>query len=297
MLSEVLRVVQGEGWFDTGNAFEKTIYLSQGSAQCVLLSRGGRPDTFVKFTTIASFASEALQCRLSSERFPGLVPRFVGYAQRQSLEVLTTRAVDFRPLDARALSGGRGRRAVCAGLERVFRRMLELGPHPDGDQDGHAWFPRMCAYYEGHELQAVAAPALERLNAALSELPALAQHGDLVLNNLGLGPGRQLVIFDWEDYGAVRLPGLDLFTLENSVQQELQRDAAPAAGRLPRVVLDVVRLCKALALSPRLYDELSLGYALAFRYLKRNYSPEVRARLDRVILATAARQDAGRIAC
>lgn len=38
---------------------------------------------------------------------------------------------------------------------------------------------------------------------------AKAQHGDFVLNNLGVHNHR-LVIFDWEDYGVIQLPGFDL---------------------------------------------------------------------------------------
>ncbi len=37
------------------------------------------------------------------------------------------------------------------------------------------------------------------------------QHGDFVLNNLGVHDD-QIIIFDWEDYGRIQLPGFDLVT-------------------------------------------------------------------------------------
>ena len=43
-----------------------------------------------------------------------------------------------------------------------------------------------------------------------------------------------------------------------------------------------------LGLAEDLYEELRLGYALVFRYLKRNYNSEVRARLDLLIKAIVA---------
>ena len=50
-------------------------------------------------------------------------------------------------------------------------------------------------------------------------------------------------------------------------------------------VLDVDRCCQALGIDARRYRELRPAYALAFRYIKRNYGPDVQARLDRLIVA------------
>lgn len=283
MLSEVLGVVEGEGWFDTTLPFEKTIYLSQGSAQCVLLSRNGRPDTFVKFTELASFATEAARARSSGERFPTHTPRFLGYAKRPGLEVLASRAVSFLPVTGRMMLGGSDGAAVCAGLERFFQRMREAGTALHDHHRGHAWFADMCAYFSRHEGQGVTGPALQRLGAALKTLVPLPQHGDLVLNNLGLRPDRELVVFDWEDYGAVHLPGLDLFTLEDSIHQDLAQRSPYRSAQVSSQALDIGRLCDALGLPRELYADLRLSYALVFRYLKRNYNAEVRARLDLLI--------------
>ena len=46
----------------------------------------------------------------------------------------------------------------------------------------------------------------------LNHLPHIKQHGDFTLNNLGFGE-HGLVIFDWEEFGKERLPGLDLCML------------------------------------------------------------------------------------
>ncbi|MCF6216338.1 MAG: aminoglycoside phosphotransferase family protein [Emcibacter sp.] len=46
----------------------------------------------------------------------------------------------------------------------------------------------------------------------LRKLPAIPQHGDLAINNIGK-TDNGLVIFDWEDYGYVTIPGFDLCVL------------------------------------------------------------------------------------
>ena len=283
MLSQVLGIVEAEGWFDTTQPFEKSLYLSQGSSQCVLLSRNGQPDTFVKFTDLVDLASEAARCRQSHERFPRHTARFLGYAKRHSLEVLATRAVSFLPVSGMMILTAKHGGAVQVGLEGLFRRMSECSAETSACQQGYEWFEDLRSYFDCHILQPAAAMGLPRLSQALQSLPPLPQHGDLVLNNLGLRPDRELVVFDWEDYGAVNLPGLDLFTLDNSIRQDLDPRWVSRPASTSMHALDIGKLAAVLGLSPQLYEELKLGYALVFRYLKRNYNAEVRARLDELI--------------
>jgi len=49
-------------------------------------------------------------------------------------------------------------------------------------------------------------------NKILGTLPVIPQHGDLTINNIGLA-ATGLIIFDWEDYALVNIPGFDLSTL------------------------------------------------------------------------------------
>ena len=120
-----------------------------------------------------------------------------------------------------------------------------------------------------------------RLAAAL---PAMPQHGDLVLNNLGLTADGAVVVFDWEDFGMSSLPGLDLFTFELSMAAdptlllECRRHASVAAQRFTR------QACAAMGIDVPTYEALTPVYALVFRFLKRNYGPGVRERMDQLLL-------------
>lgn len=62
----------------------------------------------------------------------------------------------------------------------------------------------------------------------LEGLPYVKQHGDFGRTNLGFADGR-IVVFDWEEFGSVLLPGYDVLLL---VASQLELDA----GRIERVV-------------------------------------------------------------
>jgi hypothetical protein len=47
------------------------------------------------------------------------------------------------------------------------------------------------------------------LEGICRRLSYVRQHGDLVANNVGV-TARGIVIFDWEDFGRVELPGFDI---------------------------------------------------------------------------------------
>jgi hypothetical protein len=281
MLERVLALLNERGWFDVGQPFEQTIYLTDGAAQCLLLSRGGRPVTFVKFAELVDLEAEASCGLRAHERFPANAPRLYGHVRTQGLSVVAAGAERFTPLGAGLLRGWRSGPRARRGLRAFFARMRELGPDPT--QPDHGWFAGMRVYFEAHPPQAAARVGLEHLAASLAGLPRLPQHGDFVTNNLGLRPDGTLVVYDWEDLGAVHLPGLDIFTLEMSLRATSSATEDEAARWIDRD-----GLCQALGLAPGLYRELRLGYALTFRYLKRNYSPEVRARVDRMVEAVAA---------
>lgn len=291
MLTRVLALVQAEGWFDTATPFEKTIYLTHGAAHGAVLGRNGQPDTFVKFTEDASLALEAARCRHGSDDFRGIAPRYLGHVARPALEVLVTQAESHSPVTADRLRAAGVRARLQAGLERYFELMRAAGGRTPPAPDEGGWFDDLVHYFAAASRSPAAADALALLRAERATLPPMRQHGDLVANNLGLRPDGSLVVFDWEDYGAVDLSGLDLFTLEMSLGGAMEVQPAPAHRAAPPI--DVARCCAALGLAPDVYRRLAPAYALVFRYLKRNYSPEVRERVDALLASVSRSRDAG----
>ena len=285
MLNRVLDLVGSEGWFDTKLPYEKTVLLTHGAAHCVVLSRDGRPDTFVKFSELASLEIEAQRCRRASHDFAGVAPHFVGHGARPPLEVLVTRAEDFGHVTVELFERPGTRARLLAGLERYFTLMRGAATGGAAARTPAGWLDDLSGYFAASPGTPSVAAAIDMLRHALAELPAVPQHGDLVANNLGLRPDGTLVFFDWEDYGAVDLPGLDLFTLDMS----LGPPAAAHGCGLPPSAIE--RCAAALGLAADGYRRLAPGYALVFRYLKRNYSPEVRARVDALLERVSAAPD------
>ncbi|HMO46584.1 MAG TPA: phosphotransferase [Rubrivivax sp.] len=277
MLNEVLHVVQQQGWFDTRQPYEKAIYLSQGASLWMILTRRGQPQLFVKFSRLVSLETEAQRFARASLAHPEHAPRFVGYIRHGELHVMATGAVDFRAVTIDMVA----RPAAAERLRQALAAYFTGAAEPVAS---HAWAQEVERYFQAQATQPPVATGLCRLRAALPSLPARPQHGDLVLNNLGLRPDGRLIVFDWEDYGEVALPGLDLFTLEMSLQEAAQQQGT--RGRVDTApALDIDGWCASQGISPAQHRELRLCHALVFRYLKRKYGPEIQARLDALIAA------------
>lgn len=290
MLNRVLDAVRQRGWFDTSEPFEMSVHLTQGACVWLLLSRHGRLHTHVKFSESISLTAEAACCEAASASYGGLAPAYVGHAQSAGLHVLVCRAMGFLGLDAALLLSDRRSALLRDGLVNYFQRMpaAKASPHPLALANAEIR-DRLTPYFRAisaaHHVQAWLDRAMQ---ARLARLPSLAQHGDLVLNNMGKSDAGPLVIFDWEDFGAVQLPGLDMFTLELSLSGDV--DGLLSTRRLPQAPLTllVARCCGAIGLAMDDYRYLTPVYALIFRYFKRNYGAAVRVRLDQVLNDLAA---------
>ena len=285
MIDEVLDLLADEHWFDRSRPFEVSINLTQGACLWLLLTRRGVSDTYVKFSDCFELRQEAARAAAASARYPGLAPAFIGHASRGALQVLVCRAVPYRRLSPAQLFHPRhGQRALADLLgyfDAMQRPQAVQGPGLSAAAEPAELLQALQAYFAGQPSAALARRWLR--NDALSRLARVvphAQHGDLVLNNIGVTPSGAAVVFDWEDLSASWLTGLDLFTLELSL--------AGSAGRLFAARLQpqspisglVARACEAMRLRRDDYETLTPLYALVFRYLKRNYGPGVRERMD-----------------
>lgn len=275
MLTQVLDIVHRQGWFDTGVPFEKTIYLSHGATLSMTLTRGGTPWVFVKFSRLVSLELEAARLAHAGRLHPDFAPHLLGYHRCDNLHVIATRALEFTAVSIDMTA----RRSKAAHLKQALSQFFgaSTAMRPPAT---HAWVDDLARYFHGRTPNPTVEAVLRQLQAALPKLPAILQHGDLVLNNLGLRANGGLAIFDWEDFGAVALPGLDLFTLEFSFQSEMKQAHERGQRACADAALDIDAWCHAQGLEPELHRALRPCHALAFRYLKRGYGPEIRARLD-----------------
>lgn len=285
MIDQVLDLVAARGWFDRSRPFEVTVNLTQGACLWLLLTRQGVGETHVKFSDCISLQQEAGRSRAASDRHPGLAPRFIGHANQGKLEVLVCHAVDYRKLSPTQLFHPRQGRRALDDLVAYFEAARSTQHLPATAPGSHAdLWQAMHDYFAAQPTAALAQrwmspDALSRL----SSIEPHPQHGDLVLNNIGLAPTGAAVVFDWEDLGACWLTGLDLFTLELSLAGDAARLFAARAQTGSPISQLVARACRALQMGRGDYEALTPLYALVFRYLKRNYGPGVREHMDRLL--------------
>jgi hypothetical protein len=115
-------------------------------------------------------------------------------------------------------------------------------------------------------------------SAFIDHMPLVAQHGDFCLPNLGVSHGRY-IIFDWEDFGRVSLPGFDLVVLvmsllglkADAVNDVLDGGGGDDAARL------LSHLKNVLHVSDTAFRELVRLYTIVFLYLKQalRYGPSI----------------------
>jgi len=114
----------------------------------------------------------------------------------------------------------------------------------------------------------------------LESLGAVPQHGDFVVNNVGT-KGSRLIVFDWEDFGKVSLPGFDLCTLAMSLADaEVPGITFERYGRGSDRLLSFLKpACGAIGLDIDQFWRLVPLYLLTFLYLKQGYAAGIRTRI------------------
>ena len=205
--------------------------------------------------------------------FPQGVPRPLALSCHRSFPTLVTTGIPLTPL------GPLDMRAPQRNVRESLADFLAKTSVAFRVEQGIAHSQRIREAFE--ELPAALQSPLEHylrvIGPELDLLPAVMQHGDFYLNNLGMH-GDALVVLDWEDYGRACIPGYDLALLLLSLNgfsparlRDNTRDPAAhawilqvgAAGTGVDPVLFVRLLPAYLAITARI--KAGMGYAKALR--------------------------------
>lgn len=205
--------------------------------------------------------------------FPQFVPEILAREFKNDREIIVFRGIPHRRILAGSLSrNGRLEREIIRFFQTssTAARVAEpVVPH--------------CVFLRQVEDRAgdgtCAAIVREWIESArLDALPHIRQHGDLVMNNLGL-TGAGLVVFDWEDFGRIAIPGLDLCTLLASdtefntakVLAIIDGSDHPPDCYAPLMENN----CLAVGLTPELFRQLIPLYLVIFLDLKSDYGTAI----------------------
>lgn len=223
-----------------------------------------------------------------SQAFGLFVPQPVAFIREGRLSCIVFEGVDFKVVSGPQLCGARPDDRLASDLVAFFERASSVAVADDGDPTVAQLVDALRTRYRGTDHEALVQRVLSVTDVGkLGQLKQLRQHGDFVLNNLGMRPAG-LFIFDWEDYGRVCVPGFDLAVLLGSAV-----DFNPARVRALRKATlkpsDARQIawfgdaCRAIGTDAQSFWGAAPFYLLLFLWLKDRYSEAIRLKVARAI--------------
>jgi hypothetical protein len=243
----------------------------------------------VKCSEVISLREEARIYAEAAAHYADFVPRTLGYCVRDGWEIFVTEGVAHRQFFPDDLRNPRHARnwipILCRFLEQSW-----LNRRTVGQSDTVALLGMLETRFKDSSFAPLLIPWCSGTGQReLEALGSIRQHCDFVPNNLGV-TASGLVIFDWEDYGKICLPGLDLCTLVLTCF-DVDVDALSLDGGLvvtERCAGFVIPACAALRMDVSLFWRLVPLYMLVFLYLKSTYASDVRNRIDALLRRVAS---------
>lgn len=206
MLDSLRNLLFEDGLIQPDQTMVANVFLLR-SAVCEVLIPGG-PDFFVKVAPRHALDQEFAASRRAHDAFPRITARPIKLGSAKGRDYLLMEKIDHEPVTRR-------------GIERLpeeawfdFTTLMLNGCASDAaDHEPQAHKKALAealALLPADATRDAMERWLDRSGAALlARMPAVVQHGDLAVNNVGISAGG-LVVFDWEDYGRVAFPAFDL---------------------------------------------------------------------------------------
>jgi phosphotransferase family enzyme len=224
----VSRIVETMNWTgaEASRSTSWLVYTNRGqkrSSVLLFLFLGGSssPRAIVKLSRdAASIFREFTALQRLFSRLPDHVPepylhgeiRGLAYFAMEAIAAEAPIPINFAGLVPKALRG-----------IITFHRQLAEGPMSHAALgrevlDPLGEFERTWASHH-RDLSLLCESLRRRLDILMTvQLPQLPQHGDFCVDNLLVRPDGRIVVIDWEEFGAVRLPAYDLLTLFASAE-------------------------------------------------------------------------------
>jgi hypothetical protein len=232
-------------------------FTARMSGDLVILAYpNGSAFYMVKVGLRSDFGRESKGLSIGHRAFPESVPQILGVSVQRSFPVLVTTGIAFTPL------GSQSMREAAPWLAGELRRYFAVSARAFGCDEPGSHSSRIREAFAAPwaaSLETDSAPYVDDIAADVDMLPAVSQHGDFYLENLGVS-GQRLVILDWEDFGRACLPGFDLAQLLLSLSDfDVQRMHEHVRPGGPHAWL-LATGCAGAGLSPGLFLRLLPAY-------------------------------------
>lgn len=282
MIDTVKRFLREHGLIGAGSA---TCNIIIGRSFVFEVLQGSEIYITVKASKNADLQRE-FECQtISHAALPEYVPAPLAFGEAKGLSLLASEGVPHAKLTATAMRGA-GARLFC-GIKEYARRSAGTFATQQWTSAHHQELEKVLIRLDDKKLAALLESYISRLGVEqMLLLPHIRQHGDLVVSNIGVTT-RGMVIFDWEDFGRVELPGFDIaLLLVSSLDYDVALLRRWFELREPRELDDIIiAAADDLGFSrPMLWGLLPV-YLAHFLYLKEmlGYRPSIRELLRRLI--------------
>lgn len=221
--------------------------------------------------------------------YPLFVPRTLAYFSQEGWSVMVSEGVRHSVFSGDEFFRHRHAQVITDHVQQYFRTQGHRKTPVGGMAED--LLTELAEGFHATAFEELASFWLGRFGRRdLDMLGEIPQHGDFCVNNLAYAAGG-LVIFDWEDFGKVKLAGLDLCSLYLTItgmRPDAIRALVSPAGLLPRELEGFLReACNGLKIPFETFRRLMPLYMLVFLYLKRNYGLPVQERIAALLRGLA----------
>lgn len=215
MIDTITNYLKENNYLPKDYVGDVNIFLGRGNFLHFFLPKG--KSLAVKVVNSAddgakSLEKEALALQENKARYDGLIPRFIAFDNTGFFTLLIMEGVTITCVDIGDILSLRGtQRAIMQRLLSGQDRLQEPGscsiicPVTLVTQAVEMLPEKLCQQYKNIMKK-------RQWGEMLKKMPIIPQHSDLAINNIGK-TDQGLIVFDWEDYGEVTLPGFDLCVL------------------------------------------------------------------------------------
>ena len=238
----------------------------------------------VKISSERSLQKEYEALKMLNQAIPINVPQLIGCYQKEGFEILVCKGIKHRKIELLKREG----KTVCGEVKTIIKRSKVSFEEKKPSQVHLGQLNTVLEYFKDRPYSIQIEEWLRKFNhEVLNSLPYIKQHGDFTVYNMGLA-GDRLIIFDWEDFGKIKIPGFDIFCLTVDLLTGFDKTKIEEILKInnyPEEILDLIAFfCDEFLMDTKLYFSLYPAYVLCFLYLKEKYgySKEIIGKVENV---------------
>lgn len=225
----------------------------------------------VKISSERPLQKEYEALKTVNQAIPTNVPQLIGFYQKEGFEILVSKGIKHRKIKPLKSEG----KIVCGEVKTIIKRSKVSFEEKKPSQVHLGQLKTVFEYFKDRPFSIRMEEWLRKFDyEVLNYLPYIKQHGDFTFYNMGLA-GDRLIIFDWEDFGKITIPGFDVFCLTVDLLTGFDKTRIEKISKIKDYPIEIIELieffCNELSIDMKLYFNLYPAYALCFLYLKEKY--------------------------